>query len=437
MTAPVTTTGGTPGGTQRDAKLEGLRGYLALGVIVYHVAFFAGLTSFLGMPTKGIWTVLVDGLSASLPPFFVLSAFFLYRPFARAILAGTARPAVRPFLAGRAVRLIPAYYLVVVFALLALDLDNIRGFWSVARPFLLMHFYWPDSVWITGLAPTWTVPAEMLFYALLPGVAFLIGRFARRAADPEAKARRMLVPLGAFVVVGLAWTVYTNLPSVGATAVRWNLWYWPFGYYDAFAIGMALATFSAYAQVTGRTPALHRFVLRRPNVLWLGALVVFVANLNRFFGTPGVGDYAAMRQELVIHVLVLAFAGLLVAPLTVPGVRSRLMETTLTFAPMRFVGRISYGVYLWHMVVVALALEQGNIFGMTPGPQYLLYDTVGFWWLLTVTTLGSVAIASLSFYLVERPLIRAYQRRKELATPPPARVTGRDEPGAPETPLAA
>lgn len=421
MTAPAVAggPGGRAGGAERDSKLEGLRGYLALGVVVFHVAFFAGITSFIGMPTKGFWTVLVDGLVVCLPPFFVLSGFFLYRPFARAILAGTRRPAARPFWMGRALRLIPAYWLVVVVALLAINLNVIDGFWYVARPFLMVHFYVPGVPWVTGLVPTWTVPAELLYYLLLPAIAIWITRRARRAATPEARKRRMIRPLGLFVLIGLLWTVLTNLPGMVGIAWWFNMWYWPFGYFDAFAIGMGLATVSAYAQVTGRTPAMYRFVSRRPNVFWAAAAVVFVVNLNRSVSSLGLGDYGAMTQEIVIHVLVLIFAFLLVAPLTVPGVKSRLMERTLTFRPIRFVGRISYGVYLWHMVVVALLLRQGNLFGNAPADPVQLFGVTGFWWLVTATVAGTVVVSTVSYYAVERPLTRLRARRRWTAVQDP------------------
>lgn len=414
MTAPVATGPDTrTGGARRDPKLEGLRGYLAIGVLVYHVAFYSGITSVPGTPTHGIWTVLTDGLSVCLPPFFVLSAFFLYRPFARSILSGAKHPPARQFFRRRALRLLPGYWLLVIVTLLTIDLYNINGFWYVARPFLLIHFYWPGIPWVAGLVPTWTVPAELIFYAILPVIAVLIGRYARKAVDPKAMARRMTIPLSLFFVVGFAWTVYTNLPSAQNTAMFFNMWYWPFGYYDAFAVGMVLATVSAYAQVTGKTPALHRFILRWPNLFWLGALAVFVIDLNRFFGAEGAGDWGAFTQELVIHALVLIFSWLLIAPLTVPGVRSRLMQVVLTIWPIRYIGRVSYGIYLWHMAFVTLFLGQGNIFGNAPGPGPELRGAAHFWPMTFESLAASIVAASISYYLLEQPILRWQARRDQ------------------------
>ncbi|OZM71898.1 acyltransferase [Amycolatopsis antarctica] len=423
MTTPVVAAGrdARAGGTKRDGRLEGLRGYLAMAVVVYHVAFQAGTASFMEESTRSFWTTAIDGLSACLPPFFVLSGFFLYRPFARAILGGTPKPAVRPFLWQRVVRLMPAYVLVAVVALLTLNFYAIDGFWYVARPFLLFHFYWPDVPWVTGIDQTWTVPAELLFYLILPAFAILVTRFARGAVDAASRTRRMLVPLLLFVVAGFAWTIFTNLPATQEIVTSFNMWYWPFGYFDAFAVGMALATVSAYAQVTGRTPRFFQVVARHPNLWWLGALAAYLLNMPRLFGTPGVGNY--LGQELTIHVLVLVFSACLVIPLTVPGVRSRLMDGTLDNPPMRFLGRISYGIYLWHLIPITLWLEQGNLFGNVPLSSPELRGTIGFWALLIPTVIGTVIAAALSYYLLERPIARWARRRQDRRAPRSVPVT--------------
>jgi peptidoglycan/LPS O-acetylase OafA/YrhL len=428
MTAPAAGGPGAKAGeTKRDAKLEGLRGYLALGVVVFHTAFFAGVTTFPGMPTKGIWTNLVEGLVVCLPPFFVLSGFFLYRSFARSVLAGTPQPSVRKFLWGRALRLIPAFWLVTIVALLTINLDVISGFWYVARPFLLIHFYWPGAEWITGIVPTWTVPAEMLYYLILPLVTLGIGRYARKAASLEQKARRMIVPLSLFLIVGIAWTIYTNIPSQLETAAHYNMWYWPFGYFDAFAIGMVFATIAAYADVSGRVPRLWSFVRRHPNLMWLGALVAFILVLPRAFGTIGMGDWGAFWQEQSNHVVVLLFSALFVGPLTVPGVRSRLMNAVLTPRPIRFVGRVSYGVYLWHMVVAAWLLGEGNLFGTgLITPPFQMWGVRPFWGLTIWTIVLTIVISAISYYALERPITQLRNKRRWTATEQRPTITAID-----------
>lgn len=415
MTAPeLNATATTARVTQakRDPRLEGIRGYLAIGVMVFHVAFTAKISSFLDEYPAGIWTTLVDGLSVCLPPFFVLSGWFLYRPFVRSALAGTPRPRAGSFISGRLLRLLPAYWLLLAVALPAFTYDRIDGIWYVLRPLLMIHFYWPpNEPWIIGIEPTWTVPTEILFYLSLPILAVIGAAAARRGGTVLQRARRSLVSVALLGGIGLAWQVYVLLPSQQMTVASYNLWYWPFAYYTAFAVGMLLATLSAYADVTGRQPAIHRFVRRHPLVLWGGATVAYLLNLPKTFGDLGVGTTGAMIQSHVQTLFVLAFAALVIAPLTVPGVQSRFMDLVLANPVMRYLGRISYGIYLWHIAAIYLVLRQGSMFGNVPKTGPMSRGLMDFWPLMTLTLLTSVAIATVSYYALERPIARWRYRR--------------------------
>ena len=75
-------------------------------------------------------------------------------------------------------------------------------------------------------------------------------------------------------------------------------------------------------------------------------------------------------------------------------------------APRRFLahpvvawlGLISYGIFLWHYVV-ALQLGAGGA-------------ELGFGWVLLGTLAITIPIAAVSYYLVERPLLRLKYRRR-------------------------
>ncbi|MGH3881430.1 MAG: acyltransferase family protein [Actinophytocola sp.] len=405
MTAPEIPI--VPRGQARDAKraprLDGLRGYLALGVIVVHVAFAAGIIGFYDVPGQGIWATLAQGLHVLLPPFFVMSGLLLYKPFAKATIGGTAQPAMRPYLLRRALRILPAYWLVALTSVLLLNFNAIDGIWYVLRPLLTVHVYWTYGQTIAGMEPTWTVPAEIAFYIALPLLAWLGKSFAKGATDPGQRARRLAVPLLLLVVVAMVWTIYTHRPEMGPFP---DEYFWVFGFTAFLAIGMVLAIMMAHYEVTGREPALFRAARRHPLWFWAGALALYLVNCVRPLGKPGMSDYGDVPEALVEQLVFLPFAFLIIVPVIVPDVRSRFLDAVLANAPMRYFGRISYGVYLWHFVLQYLWLQSGSIFGEDPQPMPMLIGRAGFWELLAAVLIGTVIVASISYYAVELPAMR-------------------------------
>jgi peptidoglycan/LPS O-acetylase OafA/YrhL len=393
-------------GKPRVPRLDGIRGICAILVVLTHVAFATiVLSSDFGEPPEGIWSILAAGQVGAIGPFFILSGLLLYRPFARAAIAGTPYPKLGPFFIRRAARLLPAFWLLVATCLLVLNLSSINGLWDVLRPFLLLHYY--DFTFYAGLDVTWTVPTETQFYLALPLLAWLMTRLARGGADPARKARRMMVPLALMVVVQFGWTAYIH-SQLGPWPPQF---FWPFSISGLFAIGMALAIWSVLAELSPeRPPALFRAAVRRPNLFWLGALAAYAINCAQPFSTPGTADWLSPEAALVRHAMLLSFSFLVMVPLVVPNASSRLMEAVLSNLPTRYLGRISYGVYLWHFVVMYLVFESGSIFGAPPVPVQVLLGQFGFWELMLPVVAGTIAVASVSYYLLERPVIRLGER---------------------------
>jgi peptidoglycan/LPS O-acetylase OafA/YrhL len=390
-------------------RFDGIRGLCAIGVIIYHYAHQAGLATLPGKEGPFILGRLLPGLGVFLPPFFVLSGFMLYRAFARGIIGNTPRPNARHFLVARAIRLMPVFWLVVLLNIVLLNQSLIDSTWELIKPFTLLFFLvTPSAVdWLPGIEHTWTVSTEMAFYAALPLIAWAIHKYARKATDPAARMRRMLIPLIGFVVIGAAWTAFCFLPSMMMYAFYY--FWWPFGYIGYFAAGMALATVSAYRDVTGETPKLHRKVAARPMLWWGLALIVLILNVPKPFGERGMGTWGSLAQVMIEHVAYFTFAVLLVLPLTVPEAKSRFMDAVLTNGVMRYIGRLSYGVYIWHVPVMYLWFQRGWIFGNDPylvieaRPQLPLWDLVSFGLFVIV---GTMVLAVLSYHLIERPALK-------------------------------
>jgi peptidoglycan/LPS O-acetylase OafA/YrhL len=385
-----------------------------MALLITHVTFVAGVIGMYDQPPSDeIAGVLINGFPVCVGVFFTLSGMFLYRSFARSIIAGTPRQPLGPYFMRRAMRLLPAYYLMTLAALVTLNINGINGFWYVLRPFLMMQNYDPE--WMAGMDITWTVTTEVRYYLLLPVLAWLSHKFARRAADPVQRARRLMIPIPIFVLIGFLWSAYVHQESMGQYP---NEYWLPISNVGVLGIGMAMGIWSALAQVSpGNAPRLFGLAAKRPNLFWLGAFALYLVNCFLPFGAkPGYGDYLPLGSALVQQILFLVFPVLIVAPMIAPNAKSRLIDAVLANGLMRFLGRISYGVYLWQFVVLYWVLRSGSLFGNDPAYDVrTVRGDLGFWELETFVILGSVAVATVSYYLLEKPLMRFGEKRLALA----------------------
>ncbi|PRH80609.1 acyltransferase [Streptomyces solincola] len=405
--------------TKRVGGLDGVRALCALGVAGVHTSFAAGVMgAYVAPPGNEFLATLLAGMRPlALGPFFVLSGMLLYRPFARWTLGGGTRPRIGPFLAKRLARLWPAYALLAVVCVFLLNYAAVDGPWYVLRPLLMLQVY--DYTWIAGMDPAWTVPAEMQYYLALPLIAALMHKLAKGVADPVRKARRMLVPLVLITAGSAVWTWWIHRPEMGVYPEQY---WWPLAVGGAFALGMGMAILQVLAELRpGREPFLHRIAGNHPLLFWVGALAIYAFNCSQPFGRPGYGDYEGVGLALTQYFLLLGFSYLMVMPLAIPGAKSRVVDAIVANPVSRYLGRISYGIYLWHFAVMYFWFETGSVFGTEPGMMNQLRGTIGFPELMTAVLAGSILAATLSHYLVERPVVNAVGRwaaRKQAAAAP-------------------
>jgi peptidoglycan/LPS O-acetylase OafA/YrhL len=393
---------------KRVPRLDGIRGFCAMTVVITHVAFAttAVLGSAAGAPKDGFWSILAAGQTLTIGPFFIMSGLLLYRPFAKATIMGTPRPALFPFFVRRATRILPAFWGVVAFCLLVLNFDVLHSTWDVLRPLLLLQIY--DFHFYAGLDVTWTAPAESQFYLALPILAGVMHLLAKTTNDPVKKSQRMLIPVALLIISELSWTAYIHNGSLG----QWpSEFFWPLEVTGLWGIGMAMAVWSIRAEVApARQPAFYAWAVRRPNWFWVAALVLYGINCLQPFAHWGTADWLSSRAAVTRDLITLGFSFLVMVPLTVPNASSKFMEGMLSNRPMRFLGRISYGIYLWHFAILYLVFRSGSIFGHPPTPVNFLLGKYGFWHLVVPVTVGAIVAATLSFYLIERPIAQLGER---------------------------
>jgi peptidoglycan/LPS O-acetylase OafA/YrhL len=366
-----------PPGHPRFPGLDSLRAIAALGVLLSHASYTSTATQsawYGSLTAQGVTGVTV---------FFVLSGFLLYRPFLAADLDGLRPVALRDYARRRLLRIVPAYWLALTVIALWLGLDEVfSGDWW--RYYGFLQVYSPRTS-LHGLAAAWTLCVEVSFYAVLPLYAGGLRRLARgRSRAWRLRADLLALAVLAAVSIGLrAWSLFDIGGIIPITLAGTFAW---------FAIGMAFAVLSVHGAVNAR-----------PALCWGIAALAMIAMAEVLKGL----SYSP-REWLFQHLA----SGVLAAGLVAPAVfgEGGRIRALLTWRPLMLVGVVSYGIYLWQ------------------GAWVVKLPDHGFEQLATITVLASVATATLSYRLLERPLMRLKHRRpgppRTAAGPASARAPG-------------
>lgn len=372
--------------------LTGLRGLAAFLVFGFHAWVYAGLPDpapgipWLSTPLRWWFQIGWSGVDI----FFTLSAFLLAWPYAQAAMGGRPAPNLGNYLRRRVLRIFPAYYLQLAL-ILACSYAGIRlggavpswrgGGDAVAHAFLWLHL-WPAV--FPMLAPWWTLPVEFGFYLLLP--------FLSRALRP-GRWPWLLLPIAA----SWAWRAYwASQPSLGVIQHDWAE-HLP-GRIDQFAIGMLAAYAAVASKRSGVLPTAGK-----ANLIFFAGVLAFLLLPALTLNEKGLASELLSLRPAVLawHTLAsLAVAAILLACAASAPWAGR----ALAARPWLVLGKISYSVYLWHLPVI---LWVHSLAGT---------ETVGsgaaFWGFASLCLLCTLAIASLSWWAVERPAQRWGERRQ-------------------------
>jgi len=346
--------------TSRLRALDGLRGLLALYILVGHEA------PFLGLPAWAAWagSILSHGRGA-VELFFVLSGMVILRSLGK----GFTRVTARQFLLTRAGRLLPVYVIALLLAMVALSAgdpfralpwlagnsaarDIAEAVWPqpwfahVAAHITLTQGLMPAAVLpdaeFTILGPAWSLSTEWQFYLVVAAILAYRRTGRVRSEDWRAFAAVMMV-------IGVIGVLLDLLPAQwqpGRAFLPHEAWY--------FAFGIASHGFL----ISGRT---------RATWWWLLSLV-------------GAVLLQWQQNPLTAAVVPLLWTACLIceAPRT-PAV-FRPLAKILHASTLQWLGRISYPLYLIHMpiqrlLMLALAPAAGRhvvVFSLLWGPAAVL-----------------------------------------------------------------
>lgn len=369
LSRPATGRTGPAARLRHIPALDGLRGLSLVAVLAYHDGRFE--TGYLGVEV-----------------FFVLSGF-LITSLLLSEAARTERIALGEFWKRRLRRLFPAlavFLLGITLYAMVVGVDDLAGLRRDALATLAYVANWNEiaegsSYWdlfktASPLGHTWTLAIEEQFYLVWPlvvaGAAWLCRRKLGGVARRLAPSLLVGCSLGAVGSAALMWWLY--VPGEDPSRVYQGT--------DTRASGILLgAALAAWLSWRPERPEGGRAGRVALELVGFAGIAVAAVAAVRFAES----DRELYRGGFLVFglatVAVIAAAS---------HVRTGPLAAVLSLSPLRLIGRLSYGLYLWHWPVdVALDPVRTGLDG---------------WRLSLLRVAVTAALAGVSYVLVEQPV---------------------------------
>ena len=338
----------------RIPTLDGWRAVAIAAVMVSHGFLLSGAAT---RPVRALGYVAghLGGMGVAL--FFAISGYLITTLLLEE-RDRAGRISLRAFYLRRGLRILPPAYLYLSALAIAGDIGSLReplrrG--ELASAAFFYSNYWAERSWHT--AHFWSLSMEEHFYLLWPAVLAGLG------------VRRALIVAGVLTAATAVWRpwslahVYLPFPAMQRTDMR----------LDAFLLACTLAIVLHGPYRAAWLRVLTTWWFRVFSVLALAA--VWARTLAG--SAPAIGTLVESALLPCVLVSVVEWQG------------SRVFRV-LEWAPLRWVGRISYGLYLWQQFFLA-----GPSVTSLPAAAREFLPGVG----------CTFAAAVLSYYLLEQPLL--------------------------------
>jgi peptidoglycan/LPS O-acetylase OafA/YrhL len=343
--------------------ITGVRAFAALAVVVIH-------SGGAGLRNLGQWGNSLADLGRTGPyVFFVVSGYSVALSFSQS-------NGFLEYIYKRLWRIAPLYYFWLAFAFVFCDG---WGYWQRVynarfdASNVLLHgsflSFLDYRIANSFIGVEWSIPIEVFWYFLLPCLIFLIrGKLSAIVAPP-------LCLVGYFLMMNAAlhWA-HGNQDAVNA--IHWS----PIPYFLCYAAGI-----SAYR--------LRPLIPRSPRA-GDAVLLCSIAAILLYAASPGAADKVlfddCVFMTLITFSLILFGSG-----------KSTLCNFLLTNKPVLYLGTISYGLYLCHILLLDYFARVNFAFLGSPAAIFL------------VLSVFSTIVSSCTYFLIERPALSVSKRLKQ------------------------
>lgn len=363
-------------------KLDSIRCFAAFAVVFAHIF--------------QVWTW--DPATVNIFPlgnvgvvvFFVLSGFLITRLLLDEPVGLPLSVSFKNFYMRRTLRIFPIYYLYLI-VISSIGLDEIRSAGFYPWTYLTNFFLFKNDQWLFSNSPLWSLSVEEQFYLVWPFIVLFL----------REKMRVLTAIFIGICALSIAVRLYLFLHGYSTSP---QIEVFTFANLDYLAIGGLLAlAYKSYGEKISRAGL----------PILIGGLVVYFLCVQLTDQPPAI---AAVYWTFGKFSVALAATGLVLYSLH-SNPRYTLLHNPVTI----HLGKISYGVYLFHNPLVSRYREISGAVGLNPAAN-VVYDpstnmisdlTVG--WehkilAVIVILVLILAVAEFSYWFIERPLLRLKDR---------------------------
>ena len=337
--------------------LDGLRALAILGILFEH----------LNLPLP----VMLRCGPLGVRFFFVLSGYFitlsLWRVRGEIVETGDGSVPLGRYYLARLLRTGPPFYLSLLLGAIFGIAEVRTNFFWLATFQLNNHIAWL-GYWPNAISHYWSLAVQEQFYILWPLVVLLLPR------------RWFLPTMAAFIVFGLGFRIVCILDN-SSTLLRWVTL---LGCVDSFAVG-ALVAYLAQAQILQR-------IWQSPRLLFAMPLVAGACfYLGRALMTLPENNVCLALTESVDAIFL---AWILAA--SISGMNHRYARL-LSWSPLVYLGKISYGIYVYHVFIIILVSPLLVSLGLS--------ESHNAWGRIAILFGLTFMVASASWHWLEQPFL--------------------------------
>jgi peptidoglycan/LPS O-acetylase OafA/YrhL len=269
------------------------------------------------------------------------------------------------FYSRRILRLSPPYYLAIAVALM-LGIDQMRNDWWIHALYLSNVQIAIDGRWPGGTDHFWSLSVEEQFY---------IAWFFVAAAMPRRFLLGMIVCAFVITLVFRSGIYFMHLSPLTTVLLPGNL------------ATLAMGALLAWAGAPGRIGMVDRVFLDRRLLIASGLSFMLLS-----FSLP----LAYAPNAFLYPFLAAVFFACVVRTAAEP--RGDKLFNWLGWAPVRHIGKISYGIYVYHLFIPGLFI--------CFAPDLREIVSKKDWSSFVILTVCSILLAEISWYCMERPVLR-------------------------------